>query len=244
MRVCKVSKYTRTHLFVFAVVFQLSVKSELRSLCKKAPQGGHFFHINSVIRQGQQTPYNPQKHHHYVGLFTMNYKGFHLSVSAISKTKEHSVVAKSAYNSGSKLVSKKTGVIHDYLSKSREKILNLVDSDGHKYTKVVEKNLMHSALITPMIAGDITVTREGFWNDIKQVETRKNAQLATEIDVMFPEGIGANQRISLIEAYSRTLADRYSVLVDVAIHRPHSHEQHKNNGEVAELTTNTSYQVS
>lgn len=55
---------------------------------------------------------------------------------------------------------------------------------------------------------------------------------------MFPEGIGAEQRIELVETYSQTLADRYNVLVDVSIHRPHSYAQHKDNGEVAELTTN------
>lgn len=168
----------------------------------------------------------------------MNDKGFHLSVTAVSKAKNHSVVAKSAYNSGSELVSKKTGIVHDYTSKNRAQILELVDSEGHEYTQVIEKNLVHSTLMTPTIAGDIVVTREGFWNDIEQVETRKNAQFGTEIDVMFPEGISAEQRIDLVERYSQTLADRYNVLVDVSLHRPHSHEQHKNDGEVVELTTN------
>lgn len=159
-------------------------------------------------------------------------------MTAVSKAKNHSVVAKSAYNSGSALVSKKTGIVHDYTSKNRSQILELVDSEGHKYTQVIEKNLVHSRLMIPTIAGDIVVTREGFWNDIEQVETRKNAQFGTEIDVMFPEGISAEQRIDLVERYSQTLADRYNVLVDVSLHRPHSHEQHKNDGEVVELTTN------
>lgn len=168
----------------------------------------------------------------------MNNQGFHLSVTAISKSKNHSVVAKSAYNSGSKLVSKMTGVVHDYTSKTKDSTLQLVDSRGEKHAKVIEQNLVHTALITPAIAGNLVVTREGFWNAIEQVETRKNAQFGTEIDVMFPEGIGAEQRIELVETYSQTLADRYNVLVDVSIHRPHSHVQHKQDGQVAELTTN------
>ncbi|ALF60928.1 MobA/MobL family protein [Psychrobacter urativorans] len=168
----------------------------------------------------------------------MNNQGFHLSVTAISKAKNHSVVAKSAYNSGSKLISKLTGVVHDYTSKTKDSTLQLKDSRGETYTKVIEPNLVHTALITPAIAGNLVVTREGFWNAIEQVETRKNAQFGTEIDVMFPEGIGAEQRIELVETYSQTLSDRYNVLVDVAIHRPHSHVQHKQDGQVAELTTN------
>lgn len=167
----------------------------------------------------------------------MNNKGFHLSVSAVSKAKNHSVVAKSAYNSGSKLVDEQSGVVHDYTSKAKDKILNLVDSDGTKYTQVIEKNVIHTALITPTIAGDLAVTREGFWNDIERIETRKNAQLGTEIDVMFPDGITADQRIVLAERYAQTLSDRYNVLVDVAIHRPHSHEKHVGEVEVVELTS-------
>jgi len=167
----------------------------------------------------------------------MNNKGFHLSVSAVSKAKNHSVVAKSAYNSGSKLVDEQSGVVHDYTSKAKDKILNLVDSDGTKYTQVIEKNVMHTALITPTLAGDLAVTREGFWNDIERIETRKNAQLGTEIDVMFPDGITADQRIVLVERYAQTLSDRYNVLVDVAIHRPHSHEKHVGEVEVVELTS-------
>ncbi|WGV14479.1 MobA/MobL family protein (plasmid) [Psychrobacter maritimus] len=167
----------------------------------------------------------------------MNNKGFHLSVSAVSKAKNHSVLAKSAYNSGSKLIDKQLGEIHDYTSKAKDKILNLVDSDGTKYTQVIEKNVMHTALITPTLAGNLAVTREGFWNDIERIETRKNAQLGTEIDVMFPDGITADQRIVLAERYAQTLSDRYNVLVDVAIHRPHSHEKHVGEVEVVELTS-------
>ncbi|CAM3655930.1 MobA/MobL family protein [Psychrobacter glaciei] len=167
----------------------------------------------------------------------MNNKGFHLAVSAVSKAKNHSVVAKSAYNSGSKLVDEQSGVVHDYTSKAKDRILNLVDSDGTKYTQVIEKNVVHTALLTPTIAGDLAVTREGFWNDIERIETRKNAQLGTEIDVMFPDGITADQRIVLAERYAQTLSDRYNVLVDVAIHRPHSHEKHVREVEVVELTS-------
>ncbi|WP_201540990.1 MobA/MobL family protein [Psychrobacter sp. 1044] len=167
----------------------------------------------------------------------MNNKGFHLSVSAVSKAKNHSVLAKSAYNSGSKLIDKQSGEIHDYTSKTKDKILNLVDSDGAKYTQMIEKNVLHTALITPTVAGDLAVTREGFWNDIERIESRKNAQFGTEIDVMFPEGVTADQQIGLVERYAQTLSDRYNVLVDVAIHRPHSHEKHVGKGEVVELTS-------
>ncbi|MFP3366338.1 hypothetical protein R0J93_22105, partial [Pseudoalteromonas sp. SIMBA_148] len=43
--------------------------------------------------------------------------------------------------------------------------------------------------------------------------------------------------IVLAERYAQTLSDRYNVLVDVAIHRPHSHEKHVGEVEVVELTS-------
>ncbi|WP_351019730.1 MobA/MobL family protein, partial [Shewanella sp. AC91-MNA-CIBAN-0169] len=75
-----------------------------------------------------------------------------------------------------------------------------------------------------------------FWNEIELIETRKNAQFGTEIDVMFPDGLNEQQRIDLVEKYSQYLSDRYNILVDVSIHRPHTHIQHKNDGQIAELT--------
>ncbi len=168
----------------------------------------------------------------------MNNKGFHLSVSAISKKKNDSVIAKSAYNSGSEIKDKKNGKTHNYTSKNREKIINLVDENGVESTKVVEKNLVYTTLITPMIAGDLKVNRSDFWNQIELIETRKNAQYGTEIDVMFPDGVSKSKYIELAEKFSQRLSDRYNVLVDVSIHRPHTHIQLKDNDQVAELTTN------
>ncbi len=166
----------------------------------------------------------------------MNNKGFHVSVTAVSKRKNQSVVAKSAYNSGSKIEDKKNGITHDYTSKNKEKKINLINEKGEKYTKIIDKNLAYATLIIPIKSGKLTVDRGNFWNEIELIETRKNAQFGTEIDVMFPDGLNEQQRIDLVEKYSQYLSDRYNILVDVSIHRPHTHIQHKNDGQIAELT--------
>ena len=170
----------------------------------------------------------------------MNNKGFHVSVKNVSKTiksngKGGSVIAKAAYNSGSKLEDKKTNKIHDYSSKMNDKNIELVDKNGVKTIKNIEKNVAHSVLIVPKIADKITVEREQFWNDIELIEKSAKAQLGVEIDVMFPRGLSADQRIELVESYSQELADRYNILVDVNIHKPHTHIQ-KKDGEVLEIT--------
>lgn len=165
----------------------------------------------------------------------MNNKGFHVSVTPVTKGNGGSVIAKSAYNSGSKLEDKKTNEVHDYSSKMTDRNIELVDKNGIKTIKNIEKNVAHSVLIVPKIADKIAVDREQFWNDIELIEKSSKAQLGVEIDVMFPNGLSADQRIKLVEDYSQELADRYNVLVDVNIHRPHTHIQ-KKDGQVLEIT--------
>lgn len=165
----------------------------------------------------------------------MNKQGFHVSVKPVTKGNGGSVIAKSAYNSGSKLEDKKTNKIHDYTAKMTDKNIDLVDKYGVKTTKEIEKNVAHSVLIIPKIADKIEVEREQFWNEIELIEKSEKAQLGVEIDVMFPSGLSAEQRIDLIENYSQELADRYNILVDVNIHKPHTHLQ-KKDGQVLEIT--------
>mgnify|MGYP003651805065 CR=1 FL=1 len=165
----------------------------------------------------------------------MNRQGYHVSVSPVSKGKDDSVIAKSAYNSGSELVDKKTNKTHDYSSKSTEKIIKLIDKNGNETTKTIEKNVAYSVLILPKKASTVEVEREQFWNDIELIEKSEKAQLGVEIDVMFPIGLDENKRIELVEKYSQTLADRYNVLVDLNIHKPHTHTQEKD-GQILEIT--------
>lgn len=167
----------------------------------------------------------------------MNNKGFHVSVKPISKKKGHSIISKIAYNSGEKLVDKSTGEVHDYTSKQKEKTLLLKDKDGNVTAKKVDKNLAHSAIILPENCQNISVNREQFWNEINAIETRKNAQVGTELVMMFPEGLDEKGRINLANKMGQVLADRYNTLVDYSIHRPHSHEQKSKTGEVVERTT-------
>ncbi|WLP95932.1 MobA/MobL family protein [Psychrobacter sp. M13] len=166
----------------------------------------------------------------------MNNKGFHVSVKPVTKGNGGSVIAKSAYNSGSKLEDKKTKKVHDYSSKMTDKNIKLIDKNGVETIKNIEKNVAHSVLIVPRIADKITVDREQFWNDIELIEKSAKAQLGVEIDVMFPKGLSADQRIELVESYSQELADRYNILVDVNIHKPHTHVQKKDDGQVLEIT--------
>ena len=167
----------------------------------------------------------------------MNNKGFHVSVKPISKQKGHSIISKIAYNSGDKLTDKLTGEVHDYTSKRKEKTLLLKDKNGNVTAKKVDKNLAHSAIILPQGCENISVNREQFWNEINAIETRKNAQVGTELVMMFPEGLDEKGRTNLANKVGQLLADRYNTLVDYSIHRPHSHEQKSKTGEVVERTT-------
>lgn len=77
----------------------------------------------------------------------MNKQGFHVSVKPVTKGNGGSVIAKSAYNSGSKLEDKKANKIHDYTAKTTAKNIELIDKYGVKTTKEIEKML----LIPPLL---------------------------------------------------------------------------------------------
>src|SRR4029077_10351410 len=62
--------------------------------------------------------------------------------------------------------------------------------------------------------------RQKLWNTAEHVEKRHNARVAREYQVSLPAELNAGQRIALARAFSRHLAERYKVAVDLAVHEP------------------------
>ena len=58
------------------------------------------------------------------------------------------------------------------------------------------------------------------WNTAEHAEKRHNARVAREYQVSLPAELNAGQRIALARAFSRHLAERYKVAVDLAVHEP------------------------
>ena len=82
------------------------------------------------------------------------------------KNGRYSVVAASAYRSGSKMRDERTDRIHDY---SRR-----------------QKGVVESVILRPENAPGFTADREGLWNTVELGEKRKDAQLAREFILAIP----------------------------------------------------------
>nr|WP_228716753.1 MobA/MobL family protein [Acinetobacter johnsonii] len=64
--------------------------------------------------------------------------------------------------------------------------------------------------------------RQTLWNEVEKVERRKDALLAREFEIAFPSELNAEQRENMLNELCRNLVKKYGVIVDAAIHAPHT----------------------
>lgn len=114
----------------------------------------------------------------------------------ISRKDGRSSVAAAAYRSGAFLVDDRTGNVHDYTRR---------------------RGVVTTGIITPDGQG---CERNALWNGAEAAEKRKDARTAREWVLALPAELTDAQRLELTEQFSRSLAERFGVAVDFAIHRP------------------------
>ena len=126
---------------------------------------------------------------------------YHLSVKAISRSDGRSAVACAAYRSGEKLVCDFYDKEQDYTKKS-----------GVEFTNIYAPSNTNPELLD----------RQTLWNTVEKVERRKDAVLAREFEIAFPHELNAEQRKQLLDELCQKLVEKYCVVVDAAIHAPHT----------------------
>lgn len=126
---------------------------------------------------------------------------YHFSVKTISRSAGRSAVACSAYRSGEKLIDERQGKEQDYTRKT-----------GVEFTKIYAPENTNPELLD----------RNQLWNTVEKVERRKDANLAREFEIAFPHELNAEQRQALLHELCEELVKRHSVIVDAAIHAPHT----------------------
>jgi hypothetical protein len=128
---------------------------------------------------------------------------FRLQVTPITRAGGHSSVAAAAYRAGEKLRDDRTNELHNF---SRR------------------KDVTHSEILLPAhLSGenmDWARNRASLWNSVEAAEARKNARVATEIQVNLPFELPAERRLAMARAFSQEVADHYRVAVDLAVHDP------------------------
>jgi ATP-dependent exoDNAse (exonuclease V) alpha subunit len=128
---------------------------------------------------------------------------FYMNITSVSRGAGRSATAAAAYRAGERIRDERTGRIHNH---SRR------------------RDVLHSEIFVPgQFAGQPLAwarNREQLWNAADHAEKRYNARVAREYQVTLPSELNAEQRLSLARAFSREIAERYGVAVDLAVHEP------------------------
>lgn len=124
---------------------------------------------------------------------------YHCSVKTIKRSAGRSATAASAYRSGTEIVDEKTGEIHDYTKKS---------------------GVVHSQIMTPTNCPTNFRDRETLWNEVEQIEKRKDAQLAREVVVALPAELDQDQQLQLVQQYVQEQFVNLGMIADLNIHEP------------------------
>ncbi len=127
----------------------------------------------------------------------------YFQTSSISRGAGRSAVAAAAYRSGERLRDERTGRLHNY----------------SRRTDIPHKEIV---LPTGLDTGRIAWVRDRpqLWNAAEKSELRRNARTAREFQVALPHELPPERRLALARTFSQDMADRYRVVVDLAVHEP------------------------
>lgn len=126
---------------------------------------------------------------------------YHFSVKAISRVDGKSAVACAAYRAGEKLACNYYGKEQDYTRKS---------------------GVEHTQIYAPQNTNKELLDRQNLWNTVEKSERRKDALLAREFEIAFPSELNAEQRKKMLDELCQNLVQKHGVIVDAAIHAPHT----------------------
>jgi Ti-type conjugative transfer relaxase TraA len=142
---------------------------------------------------------------------------YHLSMKTVSRSSGRSAVGAAAYRSGTCLTNERDGLTHDYTRKG---------------------GIEHAEIVLPEGANaEWAHDRETLWNAAEFAEKRKDARVAREIEVALPHELTGDERLELVREFSQSLADRYGVAVDFAIHTPDDNMDIRNHHAHILMTT-------
>jgi ATP-dependent exoDNAse (exonuclease V) alpha subunit len=128
---------------------------------------------------------------------------FHFEIRPIKRSTGQQATGAAAYRAGETIRDERTGDVHNF---SRR------------------KDVRHSEIILPSqfekSAIEWARDRARLWNTAEAAEKRRDSRVAREYEAALPPELTAEQRLALARSFSRELADRYGVAVDLAIHDP------------------------
>lgn len=132
---------------------------------------------------------------------------YHLSVQIVGRSplrggregKPRNVVAMAAYRAGEKLTDARSGQVADFSGR---------------------RGVVHSEILAPEGSAEWLRDRERLWNHVEAMETRKDAQLAREINIALPHELDDAGRRELVRAFVTEQFVSQGMVADIAIHAP------------------------
>lgn len=130
---------------------------------------------------------------------------FRLQIAPVSRNTGRTATSAAAYRAGERIRDERTGALYDH----------------SKRADVLHKEIfLPSQLERADVAMEWARDRSTLWNTAEKAERMTNSRVAREYQIALPPELSAEQRVALARTFSREVADRYHVAVDLAIHAP------------------------
>jgi hypothetical protein len=131
---------------------------------------------------------------------------YHFNAKVIGRSGGRSATSAAAYRAGARIRDARTGVVFDYTRR---------------------RHVAWRAIAAPEDAAAWVWDREQLWNAAEQAETRRDAQIAREVEVALPLELNHEARLRLIaEFVENEFVDR-KIVADICVHdnpgNPHCH---------------------
>ena len=131
---------------------------------------------------------------------------FHFDCKVHGRSTGANAIRLAAYRAGERLRSDLTGRIHNFTRK---------------------REVLHRKILAPANAPRWALDRARLWNAIDTMETRKDAQLAREVEVALPLILSPSDNLELLRAWVGETFVAAGMVADVAYHakrgNPHAH---------------------
>ena len=128
---------------------------------------------------------------------------FRLDIGSVARSAGRRATSSAAYRAGERIRDERSGRLYDHTER---------------------RDVLHKEIVLPSGLSGSEVPwaadRAALWNAAEAAEHRKNSRVAREYQVALPSELSPQQRLDLTRAFSRELADRYHVAIDVTIHAP------------------------
>jgi len=126
-------------------------------------------------------------------------------MQVIGRSAGRSATAAAAYRSGEEVRDERTGKVHDYTGKS---------------------DIYGSEILLPEGAPERLGDRVTLWNEVEQVEKRKEAQLSREVMIALPAELSHDQKEALAREYVQEEFVSQGMIADIGYHDFESHNPH------------------